>query len=51
MHLLVHLHGVLGGSTVVAIDVSVGVRPDFLESNVAIPGDEVDDNINVVEIR
>ena len=25
--------------------------PDLLESNVAIPGDEVDDNIDVVEIR
>ena len=29
----------------------VGVRPDLLDSNVAIPGDEVDDNIDVVEIR
>ena len=27
------------------------MRPDFLKSNVAIAGDEVDDNIDVVEIR
>ena len=43
------MHRVLGG-TIVAIDVSAGVRPDLLESNVAIPGD-AGDNIDVVEIR
>ena len=47
---LIHLHRILSG-TILAIDIGVGVRPDLLEINVAIPGDEVlNDNIHVVEI-
>ena len=45
------MHQVLRG-TILSIDVlGVGVRPDLLKSNVAIPGDKVDDNIHVVEVR
>ena len=36
---------------ILAIDESVGVRPNLLKSNVAIPGDEVDGNIDVLEVR